>query len=792
MFALGLRYLNGWSMAAADGARKEKAEWPPHPDRVFMALAAAWFETGVNGEEGEALRWLESLPPPAVAASDASQRSAAVSYVPVNDSSVGRAVPSEAALAKIGDFKKRHGRLKEAGLAVLPDHRVRHPRGFPVAIPSCPVVRLIWREEVSDAHRAPLERLAAKVTHVGHSASFVQAWVERECEVAGNWEPTESIATLRLRVPSAGSLDRLARTCNREAWIAYHDLRDELERAQAALKEMKLPPRVAWRDFPDAALLADETRTKRHPAYAAAKAGDAVAATELVHALVDEAGVSAMRQLLRTVEADQPVLICAHAYEREGVNAIPAALGRLLNERLGIRFDTAIVQTNVVGHTGAGGYGRLARQAAFEGEVDTDREYVMVDDFIGQGGTLANLRGWIERQGGRVVGAVGLTGKPYSAILNPSEEQLHALRQKHGPDFEKWWREHFGHAFDCLTQSEARYLARSPDADTIRDRLAAAKREGSVRGSWRSPREQRRHVNSLKEHLEDRFPNRSPPMPLRPTPGRWQGYARPKPSSESATVPRSGFDPRFVVLTISGRRVSLPATLKLTAALRGLLMSRCPVQPPPEWFSGHRPDGKASSMSHMALAPLAFTGSRHADGHVMGLALILPRGLTAQEASRCLGPLLTDAETGLPREDLRLFDGGWLECGIEQETRERPPANLKVSTWTKESRVWASVTPVVLNRHFDGKDKWERAAESVKEMCGHIGLPRPREVLLHPVSLVEGVPHAREYPQLARKADRGRRSHSHAVVIFDQPVCGPVLLGAGRFRGYGLCRPTPI
>ena len=106
----------------------------------------------------------------------------------------------------------------------------------------------------------------------------------------------------------------------------------------------------------------------------------------------------------------------------------------------------------------------------------------MVDDFIGQGGTLANLRGWIEHQGGRVVGAVALTGKPYSAKLNSSGEQLYELRQKHGPDFEKWWQKCFGHSFDCLTQSEARYLARSPDVDTIRNRLAAAQQEGNGSG----------------------------------------------------------------------------------------------------------------------------------------------------------------------------------------------------------------------------------------------------------------------------------------------------------------------
>ena len=786
MFALGIRYLNGWSMAAADGARKERAEWPPHPDRVFMALAAAWFETGgdidEHASEGDALRWLQALPPPAIAASDAGSRTAVTSYVPVNDDGGGRKNSPKTELDK----------LRNKGLARVPEHRLRQPRGFPVAIPHDPVVHLIWREEELDAHRAALERLALKVTHVGHSASFVQAWVEWDCGIAANWEPTEGVAEHRLRVPSAGSLDRLARTCNRETWIAYHDLRDELERAQAALKAMKPPPRVAWRDFPDAVLLAEETSTKRHPAYAAAKAGDAAAATNLVHALVEEAGIVAVRRLLDAMEAVRPTLASAHAYEREGVNAIPAALAKLLGERLGVAFDTAVVQTNIVGHTGAGGYGRLARQAAFGGEVEAGREYVMVDDFIGQGGTLANLRGWIEKHGGTIVGAVALTGKPYSAKLNPSEGQLHELRRKHEPDFEKWWREHFGHAFDCLTQSEARYLARSPDANTIRDRLAAAECEGSGGGRRRSPRAQRRQVKGLRERLAEQFPDRQPRAPMRPVPGRWQGYGRPRAESLPDSMPHSVFDPHLVVLAIGGKRVSLPATLKLTTALRGLLMRKCPKQPPPEWFSGHRPDGKATAAPHMALAPLAFVGSQHADGRIMGLALILPRGLDPQEAGRCLEPILTDPETGLPRDDLRLFDGGRLECSIELDTRERRPANLDPRTWTRASRVWASVTPVVLNRHFDGNDQWEQAADSVHDMCGHVGLPRPREVLLHPVSLVEGVPHAREFPQLARKQDGGRRRHGHAVVVFDAPVCGPVLIGAGRFRGYGLCRPIDV
>ena len=218
---------------------------------------------------------------------------------------------------------------------------------------------------------------------------------------------------------------------NRAAWTAYCDLRGEIEHAEADLKEMKQPPRAPWEAFPDAALLASESHTKQHPEYPSSKTrGDAEAAANLVSSLVDEAGIAAVRALIAKVsESENPMLICANAYE-QGFNAIPASLAELLSERLGVPFDTTVAQANVVRHTGADGYGRLARQAAFEGTVEKEREYVMVDDFVGQGGTLANLRGWIEKQGGKVVGAIALTGKPYSAKLNPSQEQLHELRTK--------------------------------------------------------------------------------------------------------------------------------------------------------------------------------------------------------------------------------------------------------------------------------------------------------------------------------------------------------------------------
>ncbi len=101
---------------------------------------------------------------------------------------------------------------------------------------------------------------------------------------------------------------------------------------------------------------------------------------------------------------------------------------------------------------------------------------------------------------------------------------------------------------------------------------------------------------------------------------------------------------------------------------------------------------------------------------------------------------------------------------------------------------WASVTPVALDRH--GKSaRFDAAAEAqIAEACEHIGLPRPTLVELSSTSFIVGAPHARTMPALRRK-DGSARRHVHVRLEFPEPVRGPVLIGAGRFRGYGFCMP---
>jgi hypothetical protein len=237
-----------------------------------------------------------------------------------------------------------------------------------------------------------------------------------------------------------------------------------------------LPPRKSWNNFPDVLIHTNESAVKQHARYWEAKTGDAIAADDLVKASINLSQVAALSAL---VNNQKPTLVSAHAYEQNGVNAIPEAFAYELGQLLAWPIDTGIVQINVVSHTGADGFSRLARQAEFDGKIGENVSYVMVDDFIGMGGTLANLRGHIETNGGKVIAAVALTGKPHSARLNLSQATLNDLRNKHGTELEQWWQQKFGHAFDALTESEARYLIRTHDVATIRHRIAQAEQTGN-------------------------------------------------------------------------------------------------------------------------------------------------------------------------------------------------------------------------------------------------------------------------------------------------------------------------
>lgn len=170
MFALGIRYLTGYAVAT-DISSRERAEWPPHPARVFMALSAAYFETEGDVQERAALTWLEQQGPPEMRFSDADHRDIVRHFVPVND----RSGPARMMLQSAPN---------------LP--RDRKERFFPRVRPIEDTVYMCWSQSKPDHECvAAMDRLCGKVVRVGHSASLVQMWVEH-APPESNWMPRAS------------------------------------------------------------------------------------------------------------------------------------------------------------------------------------------------------------------------------------------------------------------------------------------------------------------------------------------------------------------------------------------------------------------------------------------------------------------------------------------------------------------------------------------------------------------------------------------------------------------------
>lgn len=234
-----------------------------------------------------------------------------------------------------------------------------------------------------------------------------------------------------------------------------------------------------WSGFPDAVIA--QRSAQDHSDYASAKTGDMVAAMRLARDLVTDEYVEKIRS---QIGDGNPIIAPVRSAEKGGAaNAIPQAAARVLGAKLGLRVDQGgIRQQEHVGRSGADGFHRLASQPTFTGSVEPEN-YLIIDDTLAQGGTLAQLKEYIEDNGGRVVLASALTGKQYSAKIALNDDLLNSLQDRYGA-IEPWWRAAFGYGFAGLTQSEARYILNSGlSPDALRERIieAGVPRDGRYR-----------------------------------------------------------------------------------------------------------------------------------------------------------------------------------------------------------------------------------------------------------------------------------------------------------------------
>jgi hypothetical protein len=232
-------------------------------------------------------------------------------------------------------------------------------------------------------------------------------------------------------------------------------------------------PRAPWSEnFPEVIIHADLPRRNKHPNLAAAKAGNAEAALALVRDLLNERALNEVRTILQN---QRPFVVAVTAIEVTGFNATPDAMLQEIAERLQLPpLPGVMVQSNKVAHTKANGWHRLVTPAMFAGPVIAGASYLLVDDHVGFGGTLGNLRGHIEANAGKVLAMTTLTETGGGRQIAIRPKTLSVLRSRHGNELSQFWRIVFGYGTDCLTDVEAGYLSRVESVEVIRTRMAEA------------------------------------------------------------------------------------------------------------------------------------------------------------------------------------------------------------------------------------------------------------------------------------------------------------------------------
>jgi hypothetical protein len=212
---------------------------------------------------------------------------------------------------------------------------------------------------------------------------------------------------------------------------------------------------------------------KVHTDYLEAKAGNAEAAIRVAMSLVTTTLVAQVRSLVSDSEV---VLMPVISVEATGNNKIPQAVAEVVGMAVGLNVTEDVVQADSPKRTAMDGLDRIFNSPTFDGSVTAGMRYILVDDTLTQGATFASLTNHIEKRGGFVVGAIALTGKKYSAKLQPPPQLIAQLRDAFG-DIEPDFKAATGYGFGALTASEARYIINFKPADMVRNRILAAGRQ---------------------------------------------------------------------------------------------------------------------------------------------------------------------------------------------------------------------------------------------------------------------------------------------------------------------------
>lgn len=217
---------------------------------------------------------------------------------------------------------------------------------------------------------------------------------------------------------------------------------------------------------------------------------------------------------------------------------------------------------------------------------------------------------------------------------------------------------------------------------------------------------------------------------------------------------------------ISGRRIGA-----LTARFKDAVLSQHQRihGTPPAVLHGHGYTGTGYDIArYLALPDVGYIRSR---GRIHGLALWLPPSTdpmarqTARDAAR----------------SIRTLSGAGRNVALAPHDGEARPLAAHPARWLQSSRAWSTAVPAIHER------RRPLDLDEVSRWCRHAGLPDPVAFRSARAPLVPGALDLA--PIEVNRPDRPPLPYSHVELRFERPVFGPVVIGSGRQRGFGLCVP---
>ena len=217
---------------------------------------------------------------------------------------------------------------------------------------------------------------------------------------------------------------------------------------------------------------------------------------------------------------------------------------------------------------------------------------------------------------------------------------------------------------------------------------------------------------------------------------------------------------------VSGRRIST-----VTALFKEALLSQHQRihGEPAGVLHGHGFAGKGYELARYLALP--DVGAPRSRGRIHGLALWMPPSsdMTCRRLAR-------DAA-----HSIRNLHGRGVDVSVFPHEGEDRPFAAAPRRWLKSSRLWVTAFPAIHER----RRKTDLA--EVARWCSHAGLPEPVGFRSERTPLMKGAIDLA--PTEVSRPNRIGLPYSHVEIRFAEPVPGPVVIGSGRQRGFGLCAP---